>query len=367
MRIIISINTSWNIYNFRSGLIKGLQKEGHEVIAVAPNDDYSEKIQKELGVKFHSITIDNKGSNPFKDIKLIFDYKKLFKRIKPDVILQYTIKPNIYGSIAAKSLNIPTINNVSGLGTIFINTNSITSKIGILLYKYAFRSPKKVFFQNIDDKQLFINNNLVKENITDILPGSGVDLNKFQYSPKKKERKIIFLMVSRVLIDKGIVEYVNAAKEILSKYQNIEFQLLGNHDNSKGSIPRVDFQNWIDEGVINYLGTTDDVAKYIKLSDCVVLPSYREGTPKTLLESLAIGRPIITTNVPGCKETVIERENGYLCEVKNKKDLVAKIELFLQDEESKWKSMSLKSRNLAEIKFDEKLVINKYIEELNGV
>lgn len=367
MRIVISINTSWNIYNFRSGLIRGLQKEGHEVIAVAPEDEYSSRLEKELCIDFHNVKIDNKGSNPLKDLKLIFDYKKLFRKIKPDLILQYTIKPNIYGTIAAKSLKIPTINNVSGLGTIFINPNTITSKIGMMLYKYAFKFPQKVFFQNNDDKDLFIEHDLIDKKLTDVLPGSGVDLNKFEFTPKEKENKTIFLMISRVLYDKGIVEYIDAAKEILSKHNNIEFQILGSHDSSKGSIPKDDFQSWIDKKIINYLGTTDDVAKYIKLADCIILPSYREGTPKTLLESMAIGRAIITTNVPGCKETVLDGENGYLCNVKDANDLTLKIESILSDNDGKWKSMSLKSRELAEQKFDERLVVKKYIEVINGI
>ena len=325
MKIIISINTSWNIYNFRSGLVTFLKKEGHEVIAVAPKDDYSQKLESELGCKFYPIDMDNKGSNPVKDIFLTFSYLKLFKKIKPDVILQYTIKPNIYGSIAARLLSIPTINNVSGLGTIFINPNNITSKVALMLYRFAFKFPKRVFFQNNDDLELFIDFNLVKKEISDVLPGSGVDLEKFKYSKKEKKEKFIFLMISRILYDKGIVEFIDAAREIKSKYKNVEFQILGMHDESKGSIPKVKFKKWQEEGIVNYLGVTDDVVSKIITADCVVLPSYREGTPKTLLESLAVGRPIVTTNAPGCKETVINGENGYLCEIKNSKSLESQL------------------------------------------
>ena len=367
MRIIISINTSWNIYNFRSGLVKGLQNEGHEVLALAPTDDYSKKLEEELNIKHYDIKIDNKGSNPIKDFKLILAYKSLFKKLKPDVVLQYTIKPNIYGTIAAKALKIPTINNVSGLGTIFINPNTITSKIGMMLYKYAFRFPKKVFFQNQDDKKLFIDFGLIDKNLTDVLPGSGVDLKKFEFSPKKKTEKFVFLMISRVLIDKGIVEYVNAAKEILSKHKNLEFQLLGSFDKSKGSISEKLFNSWTNDKIIKYLGTTDDVQSKIKDADCVVLPSYREGTSKTLLESLAIGRPIITTDVPGCRETVLDGLNGYLCEVKNSSSLAKKMELMLSESEEELLEMGMKSRNLAEQKFEQNIVINKYIETINGI
>ena len=367
MRIAISINTSWNIYNFRSGLIKALQAEGHEVFAIAPKDEYSQKLVDELGIEFYPIQIDNKGSNPIKDFMLIQGYKTLFKKVKPDIILQYTIKPNIYGSIAAKSLNIPTINNVSGLGTIFINPKSITSRIGRLLYKYAFQFPKKVFFQNPDDQKLFIENKLVSKSITDVLPGSGVNLEKFKFTPKKKTNPFIFLMISRALYDKGLVEYVEAAKLILKKHSNVEFQLLGTLDYSKGSIPKPLFQSWVDDRIINYLGTTDDVASKIINADCIVLPSYREGTPKTLLEALAIGRPIVTTNVPGCKETVIDGENGYLCEVKNSANLANKMIEMLGLEGNKLISMSVKSRGLAEAKFDDRIVYKQYINTINEI
>ena len=235
------------------------------------------------------------------------------------------------------------------------------------MYKYAFKYPKKVFFQNEDDKQLFVQHNLIKYNITEVLPGSGVDLKKFYFSPKNRGKKFIFLMISRVLYDKGVKEYYEAAKLIKSKSSNVEFQLLGTHDVSKGSLPKNEFQKWIDESIINYLGTTDNVAEMIRNSDCVVLPSYREGTPKTLLEALATGRPIITTNVPGCKETVLINENGYLCEPKNSNDLANKMFQMLDLNDSKLSKMAIISRELAEQKFDEQLVVKKYIDEVNGV
>ena len=367
MRIAISINTSWNIYNFRSGLVKTLQKEGHEVIAIAPKDEYSSKLVSELNMEYYPIEIDNKGSNPIKDFKLILDYKKVLKKAKIDVLLQYTIKPNIYGTIAAKQLNIPTINNVSGLGTIFINPNTLTSKIGRRLYKFAFKYPFKVFFQNADDRQLFIDHNLVYPNKTDVLPGSGVDLAKFEYSPRRKNGKFTFLMIARVLYDKGVIEYVQAAKMLLNEMDNVNFQLLGTIDQSKGSIPIELFNSWKQDNIIEYLGVTDDVQSKIKEADCIVLPSYREGTPKTLLEALAVGRPIITTNVPGCKETVIDNENGFLCESKNSKDLHKKMRQVSLLKEEELLIMSKNSRKLAEEKFDDKIVYRKYIEVINEI
>ena len=368
MKIVISINTSWNIYNFRSGLVKFLQSEGHEVIAIAPKDEYSDRLEKELGCKYFPIKIDNKGSNPFKDLKLTYVYYRLYKKIKPDAILQYTIKPNIYGSIAAKRLGIPTVNNVSGLGTIFLNTETRTSKIGMMLYKIAFKSPKKVFFQNPDDKNLFMKFGLVSKEICDVLPGSGVDLERFRYSERVPDKKkVVFLMIARVLYDKGMVEYVDAARMLLEKYDNIEFQLLGSHDGSKGSIPENEFTNWQKEGVIKYLGTTDNVYSKIEKADCIVLPSYREGTPKTLLEALAIGRPIVTTRAVGCKETVKDGENGYLCKTKSAGSLADSLERIVKLSDDDRNLMGKESRKLAESKFAEKFVFDKYKRVLDGI
>lgn len=366
MKIVISINTSWNIYNFRSGLIRFLQQEGHTVVAVAPMDEYASKLEQELGCKHYSVVMDNKGTNPIKDLQLYYAYKKVYREIDPDVILQYTIKPNIYGTMAANAMKIPVINNVSGLGTIFINPHTLASKAGRWLYKRAFRFPRKVFFQNEDDRSIFVQNKLVKENMTDVLPGSGVDLKKFSFTPAQKKEKTVFLMIARVLYDKGVMEYGEATKDIVVQFPEAECWLLGAHDKSAGSLSTSDVEQITENGII-YLGSTDNVMEKIQQCDCVVLPSYREGTSKTLLEALSVGRPIITSDVPGCRETVINGENGFLCNVKSAESLAEGMKKFLVLNEESRLAMGVKGRALAEEKFDENIVFQKYKEAIDEI
>ncbi|GEO02579.1 glycosyl transferase [Adhaeribacter aerolatus] len=367
MRIAIVINKSWNIYNFRMGLVKAFLKLGHEVVAIAPEDEYSQKLVL-AGCRYFPIEMESKGTNPLEDLLLTKRFYDCYRQVKPDVILQYTIKPNIYGSVAARLAGIPTINNVSGLGTVFIVRNFV-SKVALKLYKFAFRFPSKVFFQNKEDRQLFLDHRLIKEQITDVLPGSGIDTERFKPAPVfTRNQRFTFLMVARVLYEKGVVEYVEAARLIKAKYPEVRCQLLGAIDESGNiGIKKSVFQAWVEEGAIEYLGTSGTVEAHLAKADCVVLPSYREGTPKTLLEAAAMGKPIVTTNVPGCRETVIEGRNGFLCEVRNSQDLADKMMRMYQLPAAELEQMGKASRQLAEEKFDEKYVIDKYVTAIQSI
>src|SRR5688572_21362605 len=271
MRIAIVINTSWNIFNFRMSLAKALMATGHEVIAIAPKDAYSEKLVA-AGMEYVPVNMENKGTNPVKDLLLIQQFHSIFKSVKPDVILQYTIKPNIYGTLAAKLAGTPVINNVSGLGTVFIVKN-LVSKVALGLYKLAFRFPAKVFFQNEDDRQLFLEHGLVAKNITEVLPGSGVDTTRFKPAESfARNPDFRFLMIARVLYEKGIVEYVEASKILKKKFPQVRFQLLGAYDEAGNvGIKKAVFEDWIKSGEVEHLGTSDDVAAFIDIADCVVL------------------------------------------------------------------------------------------------
>ena len=368
MRVALVINTSWNIWNFRASLVRALQAAGHEVLAIAPPDNYSARLETELGCRFVPILMENKGTNPVKDAALTRRFYQIYKREKPDVVLHYTIKPNIYGSIAAKLLGIPSINNVSGLGTVFIIKNFV-SKVALSLYRFAFRFPHKVFFQNSDDRQLFLDNGLVRKEITGLLPGSGVDINKFRPAAQfTRNTPFVFLMVARVLYEKGVEEYFEAAKIIRTAVPGTRIQLLGGLDEAGGvGVPSATFEEWLKSGDIEYLGRSDDVAAHLHRVDCVVLPSYREGTPKTLLEAAAVGKPLVTTDVPGCRETVVNGRNGYLCQVRNSEDLAAKMLQVLRLPEAELQGMGQNSRYLAEIKFDEKLVMDQYLAAVAAV
>ena len=369
MRVAIVINTSWNIWNFRASLVRALQGAGHEVLAIAPPDAYSQRLETELGCRYVPILMENKGTNPVKDAALTRRFYQIYKREKPDVVLHYTIKPNIYGSIAAKLAGVPSINNVSGLGTVFIIRNFV-SRVALGLYRFAFRFPSKVFFQNNDDRQLFLENGLVREEITGLLPGSGVDVRKFKPATFRRQQPFVFLMVARVLYEKGVAEYFEAARRLRAANPAgaVRVQLLGGLDEAGGvGVPRATFEQWLQGGEIEYLGHSDDVATHLHRADCVVLPSYREGTPKTLLEAAACGKPIVTTDVPGCRETVVDGRNGYLCRVRSGENLAAKMQQMLNLPLSELLEMGRASRHLAETKFDEQLVLQQYLATVAAV
>ncbi|HHL51817.1 MAG TPA: glycosyltransferase family 1 protein [Flammeovirgaceae bacterium] len=367
MKVAIVLNTSWNIYNFRMGLVKALLEEGHEVLAVAPRDEYTPKLV-EAGCRYVEVKMDSRGANPLKDLGLIFELYRIYRKHRPDVVLQYTIKPNIYGTLAATMLRIPAINNVCGLGTAFLNRNMV-SRLAITMYKLAFRFPKLVFFQNTDDREFFLNNGIIKKTATDVLPGSGIDVNKFiPAGSTYKNSPFTFLLISRLIHDKGILEYVEAIKRLKEKGVEARFQLLGqlDTDHSRG-IAKELVDEWIEQGLVEYLGSTDDVRPYINNSDCVVLPSYREGTPRSLLEAASSGKPIVATNVAGCNNVVKHNENGYLCEVKNARDLAEKMEAMLKLPPRQREKMGKVSRQIVESRFDESLVIDKYLSSIAKV
>ncbi len=363
MRVAIVINTSWNIFNFRMGLIKAIQTEGHTVIAIAPKDEYSELLMQE-GCEYFPVLMENSGTNPFKDFSLTYQLYKAYKKCQPDVVLHYTIKPNIYGALAANMLKLPAINNVSGLGTVFLK-QGVTSRVARQMYRLSFRYPKMVFFQNDEDRQLFLDLKLVKSKITALLPGSGVNTQKFKPTARANHKHFQFLVISRLLIDKGIYEYIDAIKILKERGVTATFQLLGAPDptHTRG-IPLSDLESWQKNKLISYLGTTDNVLPYLQEADCVVLPSYREGTPKTLLEAASTGKPIVTTDVPGCRHVVKHGQNGYLCKVKDAKDLADKMEnmLLLQDRERA--EFGKNSREMAIEIFDERIVIDKYVKAI---
>lgn len=363
--IVIAANTSWNLYNFRFNLAKVLKLHGHNVVLVAPKDDYSKFLSSEF--RYYSITMNNKGTNPYEDFKTLLQYYQLYKKIKPDYVLNYTIKPNIYGNVACRILGIQTINNISGLGSVFITQSFITALVK-KLYKNALASSSKIFFQNYDDKNLFIDNKLVLPDRCSVLPGSGINTDVFKpIKYTKTDDSFRFLLIARILWDKGIGEYVEAAQIIKKKYPNVSFQLLGSLDvMNPTAISKEQIGKWGLSGSIDYLGTTDNVQDYICQADCIVLPSYREGTPRSLLESASMAKPIITTNVPGCKDVVEDGINGFLCQVKNSLDLAQAMEkmLLLSDEKRLLMGMAGRQKMIRE--YNEQIVIDNYLKIIDS-
>ncbi len=363
-KVFIVANNPWYLYNFRLNLAKALTDKGYEVYFLAPEDNnYSELLKKDF--KFINIFIDSKGINPFKDFKTIYEFYKIYRRLKPNIVLNFTIKPNIYSSFICRYLNIDCISNITGLGTLFIKENFIT-KLAKYLYKISLKKNKVVFFQNKDDKELFLDNNLICEKTkTDVLPGSGVDLDKFKPIAKYNKDKFIFLFIGRLIKDKGIVELIEASLILNKKYNNFELWLLGEFGvQNNTTITKEDLNEWLKNDLIKYLGKTDAVQIVISKSDCVVLPSYREGTPRSLLEAAAMETPIIATNAVGCKDVVNDNINGFLCEVRNSKDLAIKMEKMLNLSDNQRRLMGKAGREKIIIDYDEKIVISKYLFEL---
>jgi glycosyltransferase involved in cell wall biosynthesis len=346
--------------------IKSLLAEGHEVHTIAPSDDYTHFLT-EIGCIHHNIKMDSRGANPIKDLGLLIELWNVYRRLKPDVILHFTIKPNVYGTLAAAMLDIPTVNNVCGLGTVFLKDN-LVSKIAIWLYKLSFRYPSKIFFQNPDDLKLFVSRKLVDAERADIVPGSGINLQHFVPANFQRNETFTFLMISRLITDKGVMEYVNAIKRFKQQGIKAKFQVLGAIDpeHARG-IKENTIARWIEEDTFEYLGTTNDVRQFIHNADCVVLPSYREGTPRTLLEAASSAKPIIATDVPGCNHVVEDNINGLLCKIKDEKDLAEKMIQMQAMDNAKLKAFGQNGRVKMESQFDEKLVINKYLAELKNI
>ncbi|MGL5099005.1 MAG: glycosyltransferase, partial [Fusobacteriaceae bacterium] len=258
-KILLNANNAFVIYNFRYGLMKELEKQGYEIVAVSGRDGSAENIKKE-GWKFIEANIERRGNNPINDLKLMFQYYKIFKSEKPEVILQFTIKPNIYGTLAAKFLNIPTINNITGLGDVFLKEN-LTSKLVKFLYKISFKFPKKVFFQNNDDMNLFLKNKLVEKNICGRIPGSGVNIEKFNPENKSMDiDKVKLLFMGRISENKGTRIIYEVSKKLKDRYPNLQFQLLGKiYKEESGHISKEELLEWEKESNIKYLGTSKDV------------------------------------------------------------------------------------------------------------
>lgn len=367
MRVVICSNTAWSLYNFRAGLIRSLLAHGMEVVAVAPPDSKHATLLTGLGCRFEPMPMDNKGTSPVADALLTARFARLFRRLKPDWFLGYTIKPNVYGSLAARLFGIPVINNVSGLGTAFIRHGWLTRVVSAL-YRVTLGSSRTVFFQNPDDLSLFVDAGLVRREQARLLPGSGIDLQRFApvaTGLRRESEGPVFLLIARLLWDKGVGEYVEAARLVRAKLPEARFQLLGFLDvENRTAVPRADVDAWGREGLVDYLGAAEDVRASIAAADCVVLPSYREGTPRSLLEAAAMAKPLLATDVPGCRTVVDDGVNGFLCSARDPKALADAMIRFAKLDPQARQLMGDASRAKMEREFDENIVIDAYLDAL---
>jgi glycosyltransferase involved in cell wall biosynthesis len=357
----IVANTSWNLFNFRRALIARLLAEGYRVVALSPYDEYVGRLE-EMGVRHLHLELNNAGLNPFREIATVRRVYELFRREKPGLLLSFTPKANIYACLAAGISGTPASPNVSGLGRAFIRGGWL-SVVARILYWASFKSAVRVFFQNPEDSGLFIRQRLVDGSKVQLLPGSGVDVNRFSPRDRQTPRKaFVFLLVARLLRDKGIGEYVQAARLLKTKHPAVQFRLLGFVDpQNPTSFTMSDIDIWRREGVIDYLGTSDDVAPHYADSDCVVLPSYREGCPKTLLEAASMGKPLVATDVPGCRWVVNDGINGLLCRPYDASDLADKMSMILAMSPEELGRMGTAGREKMLREFDERVVLDEYM------
>jgi len=364
--VALVANTAWNVFNFRMNLLRGIESAGYQIVVMAPRDEYVSRV----GFSYEEVPMDNRGRNPFKDLMLFLTLLRVYRKRKPNVILHFTIKPNIYGTFAARILGIPVINNIAGLGTPFVH-KTLLSRIARVFYRFSQVIAQKVFFQNNEDRDLFLKQGIVREEQCDRLPGSGVDTEKFvSRRATQANGKTKFILVSRLLQEKGIREFAAAAKEIKTRYGNdVEFELVGGLEPpAVGGIAEEDISEWEQAGNLRYLGASDQVRDLIDSADCFVLPSYyREGVPRVLLEAASLGKPIITTDNVGCRDVVQHGINGYLCRVRDHKDLSDKMIEFVELPEDERKMMGCRSREIAVKNFDERIVINKYLDTIAQV
>ena len=349
--------------NFRAGLVRGLQAAGHEPVVVSPADEACAEAMKALGVEHIHIDIDRSGVNPVADARLFLAYRRILDQLRPLAFLGFTIKPNIYGSLAARMTGVPAIANISGLGTAFLGRGALM-RIVTAMYRSTLRSAEVVFFQNRDDLQLFLELGAVAPGQAGLLPGSGVDLELFRPSPLPPGGPV-FLLVARLLGDKGVREFAAAARLLRRECPEARFQLLGPIDDAnRTAVTRAELDSWIAEGAVDYLGGADDVRPFIRKATAIVLPSYREGLPRSLLEGAAMGRPIVTTDVPGCREVVKDGVNGFLCAARSADDLAVVMRKLCRLTVAERSAMGLAGRAMVEQRFDEKLVVGAYLDRL---
>lgn len=359
--LILANHIDW-VFSLRKELIERFIKDYSVIISIPYKK--SEKIEyfKNLGCDFEYIKYEARSTNIFKELNLIKEYKKIIQQIKPDIILAYTIKPNIYGTYVAKKFKIPIILNVTGLGFGF-NNNSIKHLV-INMYKYACKNASFIFFQNEENYRYFIDNKIAEKAKSKIIPGSGVNLEKFKPTKKSKDDGITrFLFIGRIMKEKGIEEYLEAAKYISNKYSNVEFQIVGPYEEERYK----DVISNLNNPKIKYLGKSDDVRKEIKEVDCIINPTYHEGMSNVLLEGAAMGKPLMASNISGCKEIVEDGVNGYLFEPKNTQNLIEKIEEFLKLSSSEREKLGRAGRQKVEENFDRNIVIKAYLETIDKI
>lgn len=365
-KILFIDNTAHHLYGQLHHL-QALRNAGYQVEVLVPDDGrYFNKLEH-LGFPCSDLIKSWGGTNPIKEFGLFLLLRRIIKQIQPNLICSFTIKPNLYAAIITRQLKIPIITNITGLGTLFMR-KKLQARFAVALYRYAFKKVPQVFFQNADDfkyiQQLRILNHETK---VVVLPGSGVDLSGFPCVINANDNtELTFLYSGRLIRDKGIYELIDAFRMARQKFPNIRLKFIGNYFPANPSaISQAQVQRWVNDGVIEYLGMVDNVVDVIAGTDCMILPSYREGMPRSLLEASSMGKPIITVDSIGCKDVVEDGVTGFLAKVKDVSTLADAMIKFIELPFDKKVEMGLNGRRKMECEFDQKIVVTKYLEAVN--
>lgn len=361
-KILILANHYNTLRIFRRELIKKLAELGNEVIiSIPPAEKQEIDTLESYGSRVIITDMERRGMNPVKDISLLNRYKKLLREVNPDKVITYTIKPNIYGSMACKALKIPHYCNVTGLGSAFMADGGLMRKLVSIMYKFSMNKAEKIFFENVGNRDTLVNENIVRAEQTAVMAGAGVNLDEFAFCEYPEDDGAVhFLNVGRIMREKGMDELFYAIRKIKKEYPNTTFDFIGWYeDNYKETVEKMQSEN-----LIAFHGFQSDVTPFIKKAHCIVHPSYHEGMSNTLLESCSMGRPIITSNIHGCLEAVEDEKNGYLCNVKDGEDLYCKIKQFIELPYEKRKEMGHYARKFVEMNFDKNDVVDKTIKEI---
>jgi glycosyltransferase involved in cell wall biosynthesis len=364
--VVLTSNTSWYLYNFRRSTVTALVQRGYRVVCIAPWDDYSHRLVSELGAEHIALPLDGKSTGPIRELRSLVFIHRTLGRLAPEYVFNFTVKMNIYGGTVCVLRGIPFANNISGLGTAFIHDSWLFRRVR-QVYGLVNRRARHLFFQNEEDLAVFRKAGMLGVTSVTLLPGSGVDLSRFTPSLLPKSGPVTFLMIARLLGDKGVREYAKAAQLLQARGEQVRCVLLGQLGvSNRTAITEDEVSQWQQEDVVDYQGETDDVRPFIEQAHILVLPSYREGMPRTVLEAAAMGRPAIVTDVPGCRHAIEPEETGWLCEARSAESLAAQMQRVIEMDRGALQRAGDAARKRMEEQFSEERVVQAYLNCLSA-